>query len=251
MRNQLYHVVAGLNTFETVEAVVEGLELILANLLPHDKRRVFLTAYLLASRHVVRLKNEGYYEDAAWVSRYSAIFGDQYRQVLLDYERHNFDCVPGVWLLAFNEAHNEKLLMPQHLALGMNAHMGRDLPYAITEVGLDNYLRRYRDHNRINDALLPAIAQSQQRLCRETYPSVLRSCLDIIRPVFVRVGIHTFRTGRELAWKTGTAVLRATTEEQRRVLWHQHESRAVQRAARIIRLSRWKVVESLQRLELR
>ena len=250
MKNNVYRVVASLEAFGTVEAVVEGLELILANLPPHDKRRVFLTAYLIASRNVVRLKNEGYYEDPEWVSRYSALFGDQYRQVLLSYEREEFDRVPGVWLLAFNEGHNERLLMPQHLALGMNAHMGRDLPYAITEVGLDDNPCRYRDHNRINDALLPSIAQSQQRLCHETYPAMLRSCLAAIRPVFVRVGIHAFRTGRELAWQTGTAVLRATTEEQRRALWRAHESRAIRRAQRIIDLSRWRAVGSLQRLEL-
>jgi len=248
MNNKLLTVVSHLTPFETVEDVVNGLELILKNMVLEDRRRVFLQAYLIASKNVVKLKQVGYFEDANWVSKYSAVFGDQYRQVIRDYESRNFNAVPKVWQIAFDRAKDSSIIMPQHLALGMNAHLGRDLPYAITEMGKDDNPCRYRDHNRINDALKPSISEARLLLCK-VYSKTTRTYTRILQPLFVKVGLHTFHTGRELAWKTGKNALIAKSIQDKKQIWKDHEEAAILRATKIVALSKWKIIRVIRRLE--
>jgi hypothetical protein len=236
----LLETLSELRPFETIDDVVSGLQRIRRHLEPErDRRGVFLNAYLLASLNVASLVAAGYFEDNEWVSRYSAIFGDQYRQVMLDYERGALDQLPRAWRIAFNRTKDPAILMPQHLALGMNAHLGRDLPYAILHIGLDDETRdlRYRDHCRINDALRPAITQAQRLLCRVYTPALCR-VVEWLRPLIFTIGTYAFHRGREVAWRTGVRMVDAATEEHRTRVADRHEDRAVERAGRILAFSR-------------
>jgi hypothetical protein len=236
----LLDVLTAMRPFERIEDVVVGLQQIRRHVEPgRDRRGVFLDAYLLASLNVTSLVQAGYFEDNEWVSRYSAIFGDQYRQVMLDYERGAHSELPPAWSIALSRTNDPKLLMPQHLALGMNAHLGRDLPYAILGIGLDAERdRRYRDHCRINDGLRPAITQARRLLCKVYTPSLLGTT-ELLRPLIFGIGTWAFHRGREAAWRTGSAMVDAVDDVERGRVADHHEQRAVKRAGRILSLSKY------------
>lgn len=76
------------------------------------------------------------YRSAAYVAHLDAVFATLYFRALDDWRLGRRDQVPRAWRIAFASAVGHRVSALGNLLLGMNAHISRDLPYALAAVGL-------------------------------------------------------------------------------------------------------------------
>src|SRR5262245_22808057 len=103
----------------------------------HDRRAIFVTAYLSITRAIEQGVASGLFHDNAWVSRYAVCFANLYRKALLSYELNDVASLPKAWRIAFDTSKNAGALAIQDLFLGVNAHINHDLALALVEVAID------------------------------------------------------------------------------------------------------------------
>jgi hypothetical protein len=124
-------------------------------------RATFLATYRRTTLAVGAAVQRGFFEDGAWVARWTAVFGRYFT------DAHDADLahqpVPRPWRLAFGLAADVHPLA--HLLVGMNAHINYDLPQAMLDViGPDDFAdadllaSRVRDHDRIDEILARRVA---------------------------------------------------------------------------------------------
>ncbi len=141
--------------FERVRDVVEGLAGLEDALQARgDRRAVFVTAYLTITRTLESWLHGGLFLQNGVVADYVVVFANAYRQALASREDGRTGDVATAWRQCFDACLDPRVSILQHLLLGINAHINRDLPYAVLQGGLDVRCERcYRDHRRIDDAL--------------------------------------------------------------------------------------------------
>jgi hypothetical protein len=149
-------------TTSTIEELVDDLDRRLSELTAeHGHRATFLATYRRTTLAVGRAVQQGAFEDGAWVTRWTAVFGRYFT------DAHDADLaqrpVPRPWRLAFGLAADVHPLA--HLLVGMNAHINYDLPQAMLEViapedfaDADLLASRVRDHDRIDVILAGRVA---------------------------------------------------------------------------------------------
>jgi hypothetical protein len=76
------------------------------------------------------------YRDPAYVAHLDAVFSTLYFRALDGWRLGRRDQVPRAWRIAFSAASSHRVSALGDLLLGMNAHISRDLPYALAAVGL-------------------------------------------------------------------------------------------------------------------
>jgi Family of unknown function (DUF5995) len=96
----------------------------------------FATMYRQVSIEVKRAVDAGQYTDPAYVAHLDSVFATYYFHALDEWRTGHRNAVPRAWQMAFSAAQNRKVSTFGDLLLGMNAHISRDLPYALYSVGL-------------------------------------------------------------------------------------------------------------------
>src|SRR6266498_1904903 len=123
----------------------------------HDRRAIFVTAYLAITRAIKQSVADGLFHDNAWVTRYALCFANLYRKALFAYEMGDTAATPKAWRIAFDTAKRGEALAIQDLVLGINAHINHDLALALNEVSIDpDRATRYADHTKVNDVVKAA-----------------------------------------------------------------------------------------------
>lgn len=132
-----------------------------------DRRRTFIATYRRTTVAVAAAIAAGRFEDAVWVSGWTAEFADYFLRAH-DADRAG-DPVPRPWRLAFGAGDDLHPLV--HLLLGMNAHINFDLPQALVDVipaadfdHPERLAERRRDHDRIDDILISRVAAEDEEL---------------------------------------------------------------------------------------
>lgn len=130
-----------------------------------DRRGVFVTAYGIITRTLASKFGTSFFHDDEWVRKYLLAFANFYRKALEDYEAGRRSSVPFAWQQSFDTSASGLALAIQDLLLGINAHINRDLSFALTEAGIDDHREiRYNDHTKVNDALAEATQEVQDRI---------------------------------------------------------------------------------------
>jgi hypothetical protein len=112
----------------------------------------FAAMYRAVTREVRRGIHVGLYEDGARMDRFDTAFANLYFEALDRWQARL--PVPKGWRIAFDAARDSKLLIVQHLLLGMNAHINHDLGIAAAAIAPGAELNALRvDFERINDTL--------------------------------------------------------------------------------------------------
>ena len=103
--------------------------------------------------------NDGRFGDGERMARFTRTFADWYLG-----PRDGTRVLPGCWKAATDVGGDHRLLIVQHLLLGINAHVNHDLPQVVVELADDDLsLESLRpDFDAINDILA------------ETQPDILR-----------------------------------------------------------------------------
>ena len=117
-----------------------------------DPDAVFALNYLRTTEIFLQTFDEIGYDDLAAVIREDALFAGYYFRADDAYHSGRGD-VPSAWQITFDAAQNRSVSGAGNLALGINAHIQRDLPFVLYELYLQGHPVSYEDHTRTNEFL--------------------------------------------------------------------------------------------------
>jgi hypothetical protein len=195
--------------YTTVQEAIEDLTRIEAEFLAnHDRRGVSVIAYRTITTSLDEWIAAGKFADNEWVTTYVISFANLYREVL---ERHlaGLGICPA-WRISLETSAAGTVLVAQDLMLAVNAHVNRDLPFALLEVGADSHRA---DHTLVNQVLKEATDIVLQRIASYYAAGLglLAYLLGDIGETFL--GFNSAIAG-EHAWQAGVALNAAATPEE-------------------------------------
>ena len=181
-----------------------------------DHRAVFATTYLVLTetlRDTVRA-DPAFFEDPRYLFSEDALFADYYFRTVDDYAAGR--PVPRAWRIAFDTAARGNANAAQDMLLGINAHVQRDMPFVLAQLGLrrPDGTSRKRDHDHVNDVLERAYEPVVQAIARSYDPFVSVSNAGA-SPLDNIAGLELVKGWREGVWRNAERLLNATTDAQR------------------------------------
>ena len=202
----------------------------LASACDHDA--VFSLAYLRTTEEYRRtIEDPDFFDDTAFVNHEDAVFAEYYFRAQDAWNGDLRDLTPPAWAHAFEAAERRELSATGNLVLGMNAHIQRDLPFALAGIGLTapDGATRKRDHDRVNIFLNRVPDDLIPELARRFDPTVddgdLPTMVDDI------ASFQVVPTWREIAWRNAERLVAAETAEQRALVALDIEAYAASQAA--------------------
>lgn len=117
----------------SIDEVIQFLDQIIETSIREKSRDGYFAALYKKVTEDVKLKiHEGYFENGPRMERLDVVFANRYLAAYTAYRANN--TTTQSWKLAFDQDENNKLIVLQHLFLGMNAHINLDLGIAAAEV---------------------------------------------------------------------------------------------------------------------
>jgi Family of unknown function (DUF5995) len=101
-----------------------------------DHLAPFALMYLNVSREIRAGVRGARYRSPAYVAHLDAMFATLYFHAIDSWRAGRRDAVPRAWRAAFSAADHRSVSALGDMLLGMNAHISRDLPYALAAVTL-------------------------------------------------------------------------------------------------------------------
>jgi hypothetical protein len=181
-----------------------------------DHRAVFALTYLRTTQEYFRTvkHDEHFFSDRPWIEHEDAVFAQLYFRA---YDRYvEGKRVPGAWQVAFDTAASPNETGIGDLLLGMNAHIDRDLPYALAHVGLvkPNGDSRKADHDKVNLFLDHVIDPLQVELARR-YDRLFADTDAEPSPFDETAALAGVRSIRENAWRNAERLVNAKSQAER------------------------------------
>ena len=200
--------------FRSVEDAVSGLARIRDYFIAHqDRRGVFATAYLEATKTFQDWIRRRRFESNERMSKYVVAFANAYRQALADYEQG--EAAPEAWRLAFDVSRSGTSTVSEDLLLGINAHINHDLVFAILSAGLDVRSEAcHRDHLRANEALREATPRVRQQIVAIYQPPGAWMSRLFASRIDERTA-SSFVHARNNSWAAATAIATAASPRER------------------------------------
>jgi hypothetical protein len=96
----------------------------------------FATMYRQVSVEVRASARAHRYRDPAYVVHLDSVFATFYFHAVDSWRAGKLSQVPAVWRIAFAAADQQRVSVLGDMLLGMNAHISRDLPFALASIGL-------------------------------------------------------------------------------------------------------------------
>jgi hypothetical protein len=199
------------------------------NALGCDHDSTFAFTYLLTTEEYRRaVEDPNFFTDNAFVNHQDAVFAEYYFDQFDDWHKGRLEQVSPAWRIAFHAAENQEVTGMGNVFLGMNAHVNRDLPFVLAEIGLvkPDGTSRKADHDRVNDFL----AAVNQYLLVEA-AKVLDPTLDDGdvpgTSVDNSVAVQALVAWREQAWRNAERLVAADTQAE----WDQVAQEIEQMAA--------------------
>lgn len=177
----------------------------------------FAFTYLEMTRGVADAAAEpGFFRVPAGVANIDAIFAQLYFDAFDNWEAGRLDHVPGAWQMAFEAADRQSASAAADLLLGINAHITRDLAYAVAMVlGADGDLSEDpEDFVRINEVIAEVRAPMLAAASRRFDPAL--ADLDIeLDPSLGLDTVDLIGRWRDEAFELGERLARASGDTER------------------------------------
>lgn len=189
-----------------------------------DHRAPFAVAYLRVTEEWRKRLDANYFADAAWTGHIDRVFANLYFAAYDAYAAGRRDQVPPAWALAFDAGQRKQLSALGNFLLEFNAHVNRDLPFAIAEVGTTGADRTSHkpDYDRGNDIVLsladPVTAELVERFDPTTDDFAFFPIDQIV--------LNMFLGWRERTWRNAELLLAAPTPEAQALVADQIERQA-------------------------
>jgi hypothetical protein len=171
-----------------------------------DHDAVFSLAYLRTTEEYRRATTTpGFFSDPNFVNHEDVVFARYYFDAFDAWHRGDVAQTPPAWQVALGAADRREVDANTNALLGINAHINRDLPFVLWEIGLvkPDGTSRKADHDKVNEFL--------NRV--SFYPEANRR-FDPTLPTDdgPAGGIHVIVSWREQAWRNAER-LRAAEDD--------------------------------------
>jgi hypothetical protein len=202
----------------------------LADTCQHDA--VFSLAYLRVTEDVRRAMREGVFADTIWLNQVDAVFARLYFDTMDDWHEGRRGQVPAAWAIALRAEDDRAMTGLGNFMLAMNAHINRDFPNVIADVGLtDPDGRSHKpDHNAYNPRLDALYAPVFAEMAARFDPSFDDLDLGPFDEAFVG---GVMRGWREAVWRHAENIALARNPVERALARQQVEAYAASQAALI------------------
>lgn len=201
-----------------------------------DHRAPFALMYLRVTEAVGRAERSGPLRaDREYLSHLDAVFARLYFDASDAWDAGRREAVPAAWQIAFEAARRRRVSGVGDLLLGMNAHISRDLPFAVASIGLGpaNEAERARAFAKINGILAGVQAAILREASALFDPSIAGFRLPLLDVDAATVGALIARW-RDAALEDGRRLLEARTPAGRASVTRTIEDNAAGRAAVIV-----------------
>jgi hypothetical protein len=186
----------------------------LAESCDHDS--IFALAYLRTTEEYRRtIEDPTFFEDTAFVNHEDAVFAGLYFDAFDAWHKGRREDVPRAWAIAFQAAADRAMPASGNLSLGINAHVQRDLPFALAAIGLvkPDGTSRKPDHDRVNEFLNRVTDDLYAEIAQRFDPTIDDSDLPGTTDDFAVFQI--IPTWREIAWRNAERLVSASSDEER------------------------------------
>ncbi len=211
-----------------VDVVIREMERRFAPLVKRcDHDIPFALTYLRTTLEYRRaVSDPNFFQDTAFVNHEDVVFADYYFRAY-DAWHTGRGGVPPAWRVAFEAADKRQVSGTGNLLLGVSAHVNRDLPFALAELGITDRNGRSRkpDHDRVNDILVKVTDNVVAEGARRFDPTMD----DTYQPGTTLDELTLFQllaSWREGAWRNAERLVAARTPEQRAQVAASIESQA-------------------------
>lgn len=221
---------------ECIDEVIERMKLRLDRLVATcSHSAIFSLAYLRVTENVRDAVRSGYFDDPKWLNRVDTVFADLYFDVTSRWESGRRGHIPAAWRIALQAEDDRAMSGLGNFMLAMNAHINRDFPYVIAQVGLTapDGTSHKADHNRYNQRLdslyMPVFAEEARRF-DPTFDDVNAGTIE------ETIAGVIMRGWREMVWRHAEALALVRNPVQRTVVQREIETYAALQALLIRQL---------------
>jgi hypothetical protein len=181
-----------------------------------DPNAVFGLAYLRTTQTYEWARDQaGFFDDTPFVNHEDAVFARYYFDAYDDWAAGRRREVPQAWRIAFDSAAGHEVSGVGNLFLGMSAHVNRDLPYVLADIGLTypDGSSRKADHDKVNQflnaVLDPLLAEEAARFDP--------TADDLHDPLLLgyTTAFQLLAAWRETAWRNAERLVSAPTPAAR------------------------------------
>jgi hypothetical protein len=182
-----------------------------------DHNVMFSLMYLRTTEEYQRSAlTPGFFTDPNFINHQDAGFAKQYFDAWDAYRRGDLAATPDAWEIAFKNADQQKVSGSGNMLLGMSAHVNRDLPHILAQIGLvkPDGTSRKPDHDKVNQFLnlviQPLFAEAASRYDPTVDDAQVQgTTMDETATLQLLVG------WREQAWRNAEALVNAPTPAAR------------------------------------
>jgi hypothetical protein len=186
----------------------------LASSCDHDS--IFALAYLRTTEEYRRtIEDPTFFEDTAFVNHEDVVFARLYFDAFDAWRAGRHDAVPPAWAIAFDAAADHATPASGNLSLGINAHVQRDLPFALAGIGLvkPDGSSRKPDHDRVNQFLNRVTDDLYAEIARRFDPTIDDG--DLPGTADNAALFQIIPTWREIAWRNAERLVSADSPAAR------------------------------------
>lgn len=198
----------------------------LADACDHDA--LFALTYLRTTEEYRRSVADGtFFEDTPFVNHQDAVFARYYFDAFDAWHRGDVAATPPAWRVAFQAADARQVTGTGNILLGMSAHVNRDLPFVLAEIGLvqPDGSSRKADHDKVNEFLNRVMEQLLAEAAARFDPTVDDAQLSWTQ-LDETLLLQLLVGWREAAWRNAEALVLAPTAAARAQVAAQIESSA-------------------------
>lgn len=207
---------------ETIESIIDALEVITDQAIADQSPDgYFASLYCRVTREVRDAIHRNEFLDNKRMEQLDVVFANRYLEALRTYRESGAST--RSWQVAFKQKSNPRLIVLQHLLLGMNAHINLDLGIAASEVYQEaNVIPLKADFFRINDILGNMIEDTQRRL---TYMFGPLGLIDrLLGSVDERLSLFSISYARDKAWNQTLELILATPDTREAMINERDEN---------------------------
>ena len=193
-----------------------------------DHRAIFPVTYAHVTRLVGdALRDQGFYRYPKWLIYQDVVFANSFFRAFEDAAAGK--PVPPAWQVAFDAWEQGDTSAGQDMLLGINAHVQRDMPFVLAEIGLHTRkgVSRKPDHERGNLVL----SRSYDPIVDDigTHYDPLVSTVDASPSPLDDLGfLQLVRGWREGVWRNAERLLNAATPEE-----YEHVAQSIETNAEV------------------
>ena len=193
----------------------------------HDA--IFSLAYLRVTENVRDAARSGYFQDRTWLTQVDAVFAELYFDVRDDWDAGRRGQVPKAWSIALKAEDDRAMTGLGNFMLNMNAHINRDFPHVLAEVGLTapDGTSHKRDHDAYNQRLdslyAPVFAEEAARFDPRFDDIDISTIEETLAGVIMR-------GWREMVWRHAELLAAARSPAARRAVEREIEMYAASQA---------------------